>query len=202
MDSPFLGQIQTFGFNFAPRGWALCQGQTLAISQNTALFSLLGTFYGGNGQTTFQLPNLGGRTMIGQGQAPGLSAYTIGEVGGAEQITLISSQMPSHTHTATVTPHTHTSTATSTLYAEGLPGDKANPTNRLLGGLANLYKDPDPTQNLALNAQSIVTTVAIDPATVTVTNGAAGGSTPIDIRSPYLCVNVSIALQGIFPSRN
>jgi microcystin-dependent protein len=81
---PFLGQIQAFGFNFAPRGWAQCQGQLLAINTNTALFSLLGTTYGGNGQTTFALPDFRGRTMVGQGQGPGLSAYTIGQVGGTE----------------------------------------------------------------------------------------------------------------------
>src|SRR5687767_9318635 len=98
---PFLGQIQAFGFNFAPRGWAQCQGQLLAINTNTALFSLLGTTYGGNGQTTFALPDFRGRTMVGQGQGPGLSAYTIGQVGGTESVTLTSNNLPAHTHIAT-----------------------------------------------------------------------------------------------------
>ncbi len=97
---PFLGQIQAFGFNFAPRGWAFCNGQLLPIAQNTALFSLLGTIYGGDGRTTFALPDLRGRVSMQFGTGPGLSSYSIGEKGGAEQITLITSQMPSHNHSA------------------------------------------------------------------------------------------------------
>src|SRR5688500_1418895 len=98
MDSPFLGQIQPFGFGFAPRGWQLCQGQVLAISTNTALFSLLGTMYGGNGQTTFALPDLRGRSLVGMGQGPGLSNIVQGEVAGNETITLLTTQMPAHNH--------------------------------------------------------------------------------------------------------
>src|SRR5580765_2676031 len=100
MSQPFLGQIAIFGFNFPPRGWALCNGQTLAIAQNTALFSLLGTTYGGNGQTTFALPNLQSRVPIHQGQGSGLSPYTIGQEGGTESVTLTTGEMPAHVHNA------------------------------------------------------------------------------------------------------
>src|SRR6266480_4308295 len=98
MSEPFLGEIRTFGFNFAPRGWAQCNGQLLSISQNTALFSLLGTTYGGNGQTTFALPDLRSRVPIHQGQGPGLSQYSIGQSAGNESVTLNQSQMPAHIH--------------------------------------------------------------------------------------------------------
>jgi microcystin-dependent protein len=99
MSDPYLGQIQSFGFNFAPRGWALCNGQVMNIATNTALFSLLGTMYGGNGQTTFALPDLRGRTSLHFGQGKGLSDYVIGEVGGSESITLITANLPAHNHT-------------------------------------------------------------------------------------------------------
>lgn len=98
MSDPFLGEIRTFGFNFAPRGWAMCNGQLLPISQNTALFSLLGTFYGGNGINNFALPDLRGRVGINQGQGPGLSPYELGQVSGTETVTLTQNQMPSHNH--------------------------------------------------------------------------------------------------------
>src|SRR6476469_8648149 len=98
MTQPFLGQIQPFGFGFAPRGWALCNGQIMSISQNTALFSLLGTMYGGNGTTTFALPDLRGRIPISFGQGPGLTPRDQGEMGGEETVTLLSQQMPMHTH--------------------------------------------------------------------------------------------------------
>lgn len=96
---PFMGELRLFGFNFAPQGWAMCQGQSLPIAQYTALFSLLGTTYGGDGQTTFNLPDLRGRTPIGFGQGAGLSAYSQGEVGGQEQVTLLAAQLPAHNHT-------------------------------------------------------------------------------------------------------
>src|SRR5215217_7886099 len=99
MSEPFIGQITQVGFTFAPRGWALCNGQILSIAQNTALFSLLGTTYGGNGQTTFALPDLRGRAPIGPGQGPGLSPRSLGEQSGTENVTLLQSQMPAHNHT-------------------------------------------------------------------------------------------------------
>ncbi len=98
MSEPFLGEIRLFPYNFAPRGWAFCNGQILSIAQNTALFSLLGTTYGGNGQTTFALPDLRGRLAVSSGQGPGLSQYDLGEVGGVENVTLLNTQMPQHTH--------------------------------------------------------------------------------------------------------
>src|SRR5215831_4079907 len=98
MSEPFLGEIRMFGGNFAPRGWALCQGQLLSIAQNTALFSILGTTYGGNGQTTFALPGLRGRYPMQQGQGPGLSPRSLGEQGGSQTVTLLTNQMPAHTH--------------------------------------------------------------------------------------------------------
>jgi microcystin-dependent protein len=98
VSTPFLGEIRIFPYNFAPRGWAFCNGQILSISQNTALFSLLGTTYGGNGQTTFALPDLRGRVPNSSGQGPGLSSYTLGQVGGTETVTLTQSEMPSHNH--------------------------------------------------------------------------------------------------------
>src|SRR4051812_40605270 len=124
----FLGMITPFGFGFAPRNWALCQGQILSIAQNTALFSLLGTMYGGNGQTTFALPDCRGRSLVGMGQGPGLTNITQGEVSGTETVTLLITQMPAHNHTAT---------ATSTLYAEGLPGTANNPAGKMIGGIQN-----------------------------------------------------------------
>lgn len=98
MSSPYLGQITLFPYNFAPRGWAFCGGQILSIAQNTALFSLLGTTYGGNGQTTFALPDLRGRVPVSSGQGPGLSNYTLGEISGTETVTLNLTQIPSHNH--------------------------------------------------------------------------------------------------------
>jgi microcystin-dependent protein len=103
MSEPFIGQVMMIGFTFAPRGWALCDGQILPIAQNTALFSLLGTTYGGNGTTTFALPDLRGRVPIHAGQGPGLSPYTLGQVGGAEQVTLLANQMPAHNHSLAAT---------------------------------------------------------------------------------------------------
>lgn len=184
MSNPFLGQIQAFGFNFAPRGWAFCHGQLLSIAQNTALFALLGTTYGGNGQTTFALPDLRGRSMIGFGQGPGLSNITQGEQSGTENVTLLVTNLPSHTHTAT---------ATSTLQAEGKVGDSANPQGRMLAGNANTFVAPDSTANKTLFNESVTTTV---------TNSVTGGSQPFGIRDPYLGINYCIALEGIFPSRN
>jgi microcystin-dependent protein len=110
LSEPFLGEIRVFGFNFNPRGWAMCAGQLMPISQNTALFSLLGTQYGGNGQTTFALPDLQGRVAVGQGSGPGLSPYIIGEVAGSENVILSQSQLPAHIHTQPVTNSAGTTT--------------------------------------------------------------------------------------------
>jgi microcystin-dependent protein len=177
-DTPFLGCIFMFAGNFAPRGYALCQGQILPIAQNTALFSLLGTTYGGNGQTTFALPDLRGRAPIGQGQGPGLSPITLGEVAGTETTTLLITNMPAHNHTLT---------------CDTNPASVGAPSGNLLAdsgtsqsGGVPIYSNSN-APNGSLNPQSI---------------GVAGGSQPFAIRNPYLGINYIIALQGIFPSRN
>ncbi len=173
MDSPFLGMIAMFGFNFAPRGWAFCNGQILPIAQNTALFSLLGTTYGGNGQTTFALPDLRGRVPIGQFQGPGLSDYTLGQVAGSETVTLLSTQIPAHTHT---------------LNGITQAGTSAVPTGNLPANTGALDKEYGiPGTLTPMNAQAI---------------GSTGGNQPHSNMQPYLAINYCIALQGIFPSRN
>lgn len=138
MSEPFIGEIRPFSFNFAPRGWALCSGQILPINQNQALFSLLGTTYGGNGQTTFALPNLNGRVAISSGQGAGLSSHTLGEVSGTETVTLTSNQIPQHNHLA------QTASASTT----------TDPTGALPGPTSghNLY---DPNVNTTMNPQAI-----------------------------------------------
>lgn len=177
---PFIGEIRYFGFNFAPRGWALCQGQLLPIAQNTALFSLYGTTYGGDGLTTFGLPDDRGRVLIGMGQGPGLSNYSIGMKGGAEKTTLTIAQMPLHSHSA------------DSLVLQGTPvvGNSAELTgNALALSFARSYSTTAPTA--AMHADSIDGNI-----------GNTGGNQSHDIRQPYLTVNCSIALTGIFPSRN
>lgn len=176
MSEPFLGQIMAVGFNFAPRGWAMCNGQILSIAQNTALFALLGTTYGGNGQTTFALPDLRGRVPIHFGQGPGLSNYSLGQLAGVENITLTQPQMPAHTHTASAVLHASTQAANDTL-----------PTGNYLADGGSYQSATD--TNMNANA-------------VTVTNGIAGSSQPFPILQPYLALNFVIALEGIFPSRN
>jgi microcystin-dependent protein len=171
---PFLGEIRCVGFNFAPIGWALAAGQLLSITQNTALFSLLGTQYGGNGTTTFALPDLRGRAMVNAGQGSGLSPVNLGDQGGAENVTLSVGQMPAHNHIVTELGGTGDATLVSP--ANGVPATKARTT---------LYT-PGPG------------TVPMSP-TLTSTTGQ---SLPVPVRSPYLGVNCIIALQGIFPARN
>ncbi len=184
MSEPFIGEIRVFGFNFAPRGWAFCQGQIMSIAQNTALFSLLGTTYGGDGQTTFALPDLRSRSVVGMGQGPGLSNIVQGEISGTENATLLLNNLPAHIHPAT---------AVSTLFAEGIAGTSQNPQGKMIGGHANAFVDPNPADNKALNSEAVTTAVTV---------GQAGNSQPFPIRNPYLGMNVCIALTGIFPSRN
>lgn len=172
MSDPFIGEIRMAGFNFAPNGWALCQGQLLSIAQNTALFALLGTQYGGNGQTTFGLPDLRGRLPIHYGQGPGLSQRFIGEVFGEEQVTLTPTQIPGHSHTLVAASDGVRSTAPA--------------GNLLASGEADLYSR-DSAAPVAMAATSI---------------GPAGGSQPHGNLQPYLCMNFIIALTGIFPPRN
>lgn len=174
MNEPFLAMIILFAGNFAPIGWALCEGQLLPINQNQALFSLLGTNYGGNGTTNFALPDLRGRVPVGMGQGPGLSNINLGEIGGVENITLTVNQMPQHSHSL----NGHTAL-----------GDTSDPTNAIpanTGALDREYKG-----NTAPNA--VMNVAAI---------GASGSSQPVAIRNPYLGMIYCIALTGIFPSRS
>ena len=126
MSEPFVGEVRIFGFTYAPRGWALCRGQLMSISQNTALFSLLGTYYGGDGRSTFALPNLQGNIPISSGQGPGLASYVLGQAGGTVSVTLSISNMPSHTHTLPAGGPASTSTpASNTMIAGGGKGSTA-----------------------------------------------------------------------------
>ena len=173
MSEPFLGMIIIVPYNFAPRGWAFCNGQILPIAQNTALFSLLGTTFGGNGQTTFALPDLRGRVSNSSGQGPGLSSYDLGQVGGVESETLTINQMPAHNHLVS---------------ASSADADSSKPEGKFLAnsGSASIYLE---TLNapVLLGAQTINNT---------------GGSQPFSTLQPYLTLNYCIALEGIFPSRN
>jgi microcystin-dependent protein len=166
MAEPFLSEIRIMSFGFAPRGWALCNGQLLPINQNQALFSLLGTTFGGNGQTNFGLPNLQGRTPIHTG-----NGFTLGQGGGEQAHTLSAQEMPQHTHAVNVS-----SVAT---------GGNNNPGGRFLGGANNAYHALPPTTTMS-------------PSTVS----NVGGSQAHLNMQPFLTLNFSIALQGIFPSQN
>lgn len=181
MANPFLGQIIRFGGNFAPLGWAVCNGQLLPIDQNDALFQLLGTTYGGNGQTTFGLPDLRSRVPIGQGQGTGLSSYIIGQAGGVESVTLTANQLAAHTHpVGTVTPAGGTGTSTpsgTTVLGDEAGGDASQ---------AFVYAT-NATSQQPLSASSI-------------TSSAVGGQPHSNIK-PLLAVLYVIALNGIFPSQ-
>ena len=170
---PFIGAIIQFGGNFAPRGWALCDGQLLSINAYSALFSVLGTTYGGDGRSTFGLPDLRGRAAIHPGNGPGLSSYSLGERGGSEKNTLTTSQLPSHTHN---------------LVGYRGTADKNNPDgNALSGPSAGFIYQSGVTPNKNMAAGSI---------------GHTGAGQAVNNIEPYLCVNFIIALQGTYPSRN
>ena len=173
MADPFVAEIRMFAGNFAPRGWAFCNGQVLQISQNTALFSLLGTTYGGDGRTTFGLPNLQGRAPMHPGQGPGLSMHVLGEMGGEAAVQVDRLSMPSHTHN---------------LMASGSPASGRDPTNNPLArsGGGNAYQS-NVNQNVVNMAGQAV--------------GPTGGSQPHNNMQPYLGLTFIIALQGIFPPR-
>jgi microcystin-dependent protein len=203
MSEPFIGQIILVPYNFAPRGWAFCNGQLLPIAQNTALFSLLGTTFGGNGQTTFALPDLRGRVPISSGQGPGLQDYDLGQVGGAETQTLTVSEMPIHTHqlpahTHQAPAHTHQVTALTDPVSSGTPTNNL-PASSPRGG-ANLYAPPS-TNTTTMASTMIQSGGALDTSSAEPQIQSAGGSQPFDIRDPYLTLNYCIALEGIFPSR-
>jgi microcystin-dependent protein len=174
MTDPFVAEIRIFPFNFAPRFWAFCDGQILPLSQNTALFSLLGTNYGGNGQSNFGLPNLQGKAALHPGQGPGLSQRFLGEQGGSEIITLLQSQIPNHTHN---------------LVGIGIEiGDSNIPTSNILA---------------RSSGASIYNTSAASPVAMNQTALAvAGGDQPHNNMQPYLTLNFCIALAGVYPPRN
>ena len=188
-----------FAGNFNPNGWLLCNGQLLAISQNTALFSLIGTYYGGNGQTTFAIPDLRGRMLVGMGQGPGLDQVYLGEQSGTNSETLLTSNLPIHTHTATVA--AGTGTTALTLYAVSETGNRAAPSgNNLAASRSIAVADYNSTgTTVALNAGS-VSNISFGAPKVTI--ASAGSSTPIDIRQPYLGITHVICTQGVFPQRN
>lgn len=173
MSNPFVAEIRIFPFNFAPTGWAFCAGQLLPLSQNTALFSLLGTTYGGDGKSNFGLPNLQGKAPMQPGQGPGLSLHDLGEVGGSTTVTLLTTEMPSHNHNA---------------MAFGT-GGMAAPTNNTWGGSlkggANMYT-PSASNNVQMNPLALA---------------VAGGSQPHNNLQPFLTLNFCIALQGVYPPR-
>lgn len=181
---PFIGEIKIFGFNFAPRGYMLCGGQILSIAQYTALFSLLGTTYGGNGQTTFSLPDLQGRMPIGQGNGPGLPSYIIGQKSGQTSATLTSSNLPSHVHTLL--------NAHVKLQANSGNADELSPEGNF----------PATASNATYSGNGASPGTYTGGAQITGTTDSTGGNIPFGIMNPYLTINYSIAVIGIFPSRN
>ena len=173
---PFVAEIRIFPFNFAPKGWAFCDGQLLPLSQNTALFSLLGTTYGGDGKSTFALPDLQGNAAMHPGQGPGLSLHDLGETGGSESVTLLQSEIPAHAHAVgrALNADGNTISPANAVWAQSAAGR----------GAAALYKDGAPTGPVQL--QSLAVT---------------GGGLPHNNMQPYLTLNFCIALQGVFPPR-
>lgn len=179
----YLGEVKLFGFSFCPRGTLPANGQLLPIQSYTALFSLYGTTYGGDGRTTFALPDLRGRSVLGQGQGPGLPDQKIGTKGGAPQVTITQAQMPSHSHTATGTPG-----------AVPTPGNNPNPG----GNLPALT--PSSPAYAALAAGGSTIPMAADSVAVTV--APSGGGQPVPVQDPYLVMNYCVVAQGIYPSRS
>lgn len=181
-----LGSIDYVGFNFAPRGWASCDGQLLPISSNTALFSLFGTFYGGDGRTTFALPDMRGRVPVHMGRGPGLQDYRIGQRGGLESIRLTTDEIPSHTHSAT---------ATSKLQAGSGDATVANAAGSSLQSPSRsgtpIYNAAAPS--VAMKDNSVTTQVQVSN---------TGSGNPVENRQPFTVLNCIVATVGIFPSRN
>jgi microcystin-dependent protein len=179
MAEPYISQIEAFAFGFAPKGWALCAGQLLPINQNQALFSLIGTYYGGNGTTNFALPDLRGRVALALGQGGGLSPYVIGQQGGEETHTLTVGETPAHTHTVNADNN-------------GTTGGSNIPSNAVVLGSGYANQAGSPPVNIYSSAPPTIGMGLL---------GAAGGQ-PHENRMPDLAMNYCIALQGIFPSRN
>ncbi|MFZ5608238.1 MAG: phage tail protein [Pseudomonadota bacterium] len=189
---PFIGQMMLVAFTYCPQGWAEANGQLLALSSNTALFSLLGTTYGGDGRTTFALPDLRGRHPIHLGQGPGLSNFTLGEQGGSETNSLTVAQLAAHSHAATTGV-----TATTTMRAfSSRAGNVGSPGGNVLSATTDTIYNSGPADT-AMGASAATTN-----ASATTTVGVAGASAPINNRDPYLVMRWCVALQGIFPPRN
>ncbi len=188
MSEQFLGEIRMFAGNFAPRGWAFCQGQILSIAQNTALFSILGTTYGGNGTTTFALPNLGSRSPVGTGQSPGFSPITLGEQAGSENVTLTTAQLPPHAPSVSVEVAIPAVSASTTTAAAPAANFSLGPV--AAGGRAGTLYAPDTPD------------VTLKPFAATTTVSPVGSGSPVPLRDPYLGLNFIIAVEGIYPSRN
>ena len=175
MSNPFLAEIRIFTGNFAPKGWALCNGQLMPISQNTALFSLLGTTYGGDGKSNFAIPNLQGSAPMQAGQGPGLSLRDLGETGGEQTVTLLQTEMPAHSHTAQAT----------TTSSSPDPGNNAWASGQK--GFGNVYIASNPATNVQMNPFG---------------TSIAGGNLPHNNMMPFLGLTFIIALQGVFPARS
>lgn len=191
----YMGTVMAWAPTFAPRGWLFCRGQILGINQNTALFSLIGTTYGGDGQTTFALPNLQSRVPIGVGQGPGLSNYVPGQLAGSETVTLNINEMPAHNHPAQAT--------AAPISVSSANADSATPANGSSIAVPGSVSGRDFTSTLGFNSAS--PDIALNPATAgaaTVTVGMAGGSQAHDNMQPYLALNFIICTEGIFPPRN
>lgn len=200
---PFVGEIKMFGGNFAPRGYAFCQGQLMAVAQNQVLFSLLGTTYGGDGMSTFGLPDLRGRSPVGIGQGPGLTPIALGQVAGTESTTLTINQMPQHTHTVTFSSPLNATGQAAIPAASASTATQAAPgATTVLGPIAasgrpgTLYSTT--AADTTLQPFTITCSGSVPNSTVSV----AGGSQPFSLRTPYLGVNFIIALEGVYPSRN
>jgi microcystin-dependent protein len=211
MGDQYLGEIRMVGFSYAPQGWALCNGQTLSISANNALFALLGTTYGGNGTTAFNLPDLQGRLPLHAGNGAGLPVYTLGQMAGTPSVTLTQQQMPQHTHVATFSPSGGggTPAVNVTVNGSSATGTTSSPTGNYLAGAASvpghtpsLYVPGSPAPaGLGPIAGVSATISGVSGGGGTVTNALAGGTLPVAIEPPYLAVYFIIALTGIFPSR-
>lgn len=181
-EPPYVGEIRVFAGNFAPQGWAICDGTLLPISNNETLYSLLGITYGGDGQTTFALPDLQGRVPIGSGQAPGLSNYVLGQKAGRESVTLTKFNMPTHTHTAALVVNNQNTTTVL-------------PSNNSSIAISGMYSGRSFIPFLTY------TTAAPDVTLQTITTNTAGNSSPLELTPPRLGLNYIIALYGVYPSR-
>ena len=191
MSQPYIGTIAIFAFNFAPRNWAFCNGQIMPITQNEALFALIGTTYGGNGMTTFGLPNLQARVPMGMGTGTGLTTKTIGEFSGAENVQLLISNLPPHTHVVTL------NNLVGTASAKNAAGNSQTPVGNVpaieAAGVTATYSNAAPDATMAAGSISV---------TGTATAALTGNGFPVQILPPYLALNYCIALVGLFPSRN